>query len=83
MTFMTNVYEFSINDFFVCIWSIINATFKYDVLKLSILYFEIDQHLARHVYDVECHSSPPPFLCSQIITPFTTNQEKGWHFNQF
>ena len=31
----------------------------------------IDQHLARHfVYDVECLSSPPPFLCSQIITIF-------------
>ena len=34
-------------------------------------YFKIDQHLARHFeYYGECLSSPPPILCSQIITPF-------------
>ena len=33
------------------------------------LYFKIDQHLARHfVYYVVCLSSPPHFLCRQIIT---------------
>ena len=51
--------------------------------------FKIDQHLPRHfVYYVECFSSPPPFLCSQIIIPFlnsmiSTNQEKRWNFIQF
>ena len=49
-------------------------------------YFKIDQHLARYfVYNVECLSSHPPFLCSQIITPLltsmiSTNQEKGLEF---
>ena len=49
-------------------------------------YFKIDQYLGRHfVYHVECLSSPPPFLCSQIITPFlnsmiSTNQEKVLEF---
>ena len=44
-------------------------------------YFKIDQHLARHfLYYIERLSSPPYFLCSQIITPFlnsmiSTNQE--------
>jgi hypothetical protein len=37
------------------------------------------------VYYVECLSSPPPFLCSLIITPFSnsmisTNQEKVFKF---
>ena len=32
----------------------------------------IDQHLARHfLYFVACLSSPLPFLCSQIIIPFS------------
>ena len=49
-------------------------------------YFKIDKHFARHfVYYVECLSSPPPFLCSQIIIPFlnsmiSINQEKGLEF---
>ena len=39
-------------------------------------YSKIDQHLARHfLYYVERISSPPPFLCSQIITPFLLIQE--------
>ena len=34
-------------------------------------YFEIDQQLARHFeYHCACLSSPPPFLCSQVITLF-------------
>ena len=34
-------------------------------------YFKIDQHLAWHFeYNCACLSSPPPFLSSQIITPF-------------
>ena len=34
-------------------------------------YSKIDQHLTRHFkYNSGCLSSPPPFLCSQIITPF-------------
>ena len=46
-------------------------------------YSRIDQHLARHFkYKGSCLSSPPPFLCSQIITPssnsmISTNQETG------
>ena len=41
---------------------------KYGILKR---YLRIDQHLARYfVYYVEYLSSLPPFLCSQIITPF-------------
>ena len=33
---------------------------------------KIDQHLARHFkYNGGCLSSPPPFLCSQIITTFS------------
>ena len=49
-------------------------------------YFKIDQPLARHfVYYAQCLSSPPPFLCSLIITHFLnsmifTNQEKGLEF---
>ena len=44
-------------------------------------YSKIDQHLARHSkHNAECLSCPPPFLCSQIITPLShlrisTNQE--------
>ena len=47
-----------------------------------------DQYFARHfVYYVECLSSPPSFLCSQIITPFlhsmiSTNQKRGLNFSQ-
>ena len=34
-------------------------------------YSKTDQHLAQHFeYNSACLSSPPPFLCSQIITPF-------------
>ena len=33
-------------------------------------YSKIDQHLARQ-YNVGCLSSPPPFSCSKIITPFS------------
>ena len=46
-------------------------------------YSKIDQHLARHFKNnVECLSCPPPFLCIQIITPFShlmisTNQKTG------
>ena len=46
-------------------------------------YFKIDQHLARYFkYNGAGLSSPPPFLCSQIITPFSNsmisaNQETG------
>ena len=46
-------------------------------------YSKIDQHLAQHSkHYAECLSCPPPFLCSQIITPFShlrisTNQETG------
>ena len=46
----------------------------------------IDQHLARHFVNyVACLSSPPHFLCSQIITPFiysmiSTNQKTGLYF---
>ena len=46
-------------------------------------YSKIDQHLAWHFkYNGACVSSPPPFLCSQIITPFSysmisTNKEIG------
>ena len=50
------------------------------ICNLEKRYSKIDQRLARHfVYYVECRSSPPPFLCSQLITPFmiSTNQEKG------
>ena len=56
------------------------------IIYLSKRYFRIDQHLARHFEcKVECLSSPPPFLCSQIIIPFlnsmtSTNQEKGLDF---
>ena len=48
--------------------------------------FKIDQQLARHfVYYGACLSSPPLFLCSQIITPFlysmiSPNQETGLEF---
>ena len=44
---------------------------------------KIDQHLARHYkYNSACLSSLTPFLCSQIITPFSklmisTNQKTG------
>ena len=47
-------------------------------------YSKIDQYLARPFkYNVKCLSSPPLFLCSQIITPFyksmiSTNQETGF-----
>ena len=57
-----------------------------DVVVVDKRYFKIDQHLARHfVYNVNCLSSPPPFLCSQVITPFlnlmiSTNQEKWLEF---
>ena len=63
--------------------------FLYNDLKfMSVkdMYFKIDQHLAWFfVYYVECLLSPPPFLCSQIVTPFlnsmfSTNQEKGFKF---
>ena len=41
---------------------------KAKVLKKR--YFRIDQHLARHFVNYgEGLSSPPPFLCSQTITP--------------
>ena len=46
-------------------------------------YSKIDQHLARHFkYNGARLSSPPPFLCSQIFTPFSNsmifaNQETG------
>ena len=46
-------------------------------------YYRIDQHLARHLkYYGACLSSPPPFLGSEIITPFSdsmvsTNQKTG------
>ena len=49
-------------------------------------YSKIDQHLARHFrYNSACLSSPPPFLCGQIIIPFSnsmisTNQETGLRF---
>ena len=49
-------------------------------------YSKIDQHLARHLkYNGQCLSSPPPFLCSQIITLFSssiisTNQDTGLKF---
>ena len=34
-------------------------------------YFKIDQHLTQHfMYYGECPSNVPPFLGSQIITPF-------------
>ena len=56
--------------------------FIVDIFKKR--YLKIDQHLTWYfVYYVECLSSPPPFLCSQIITPFlnsmicTDHQEKG------
>ena len=49
-------------------------------------YFKIDQHLALHFvnYGVGL-SSPPPFQCSQTITPFcnsmiATNQETRLEF---
>ena len=51
-------------------------------------YLKIDQHLAWYfVYYVECLSSPPPFLRSQIITLFLNSmisnyQEKGLNFSQ-
>ena len=47
-------------------------------------YYKIDQHSARHFkYNGVSFSSPPPFLCSQIITPFSnsmisTNQDTGF-----
>ena len=35
-------------------------------------YSKKDQHLEWHFkYNGECLLSPPPFLCSQIITPFS------------
>ena len=37
-------------------------------------YSKIDQHLALHfMYNGVCLSSPPPFLCSQIITHFSNS----------
>ena len=37
-------------------------------------YSKIDQHLARYFkYNSGCLSSPPPFLCSQIITTFSNS----------
>ena len=37
-------------------------------------YSKIDQHLARHFkYNGGCLSSPPPFLSSQIIIPFSNS----------
>ena len=74
-----------------------NATKKLVISYLSILmmstipkvrgekrYFKIDQDLARHFkYNGGCLSSPPPFICSKIIAPFSnsmvsTNQETGF-----
>ena len=49
-------------------------------------YFKIDQHLVRHFVNyVECLSSTPSFLCSQIIIPFLNsripaNHNKGFGF---
>ena len=49
-------------------------------------YSKIYQHLAWHLeYYGACLPSPPPFLCSQIITPFlnsmiSTNQETVLEF---
>ena len=46
-------------------------------------YYKIDQYLAWHFkYNGAGLSSPHPFLCSQIITPFSnsiisTDQETG------
>ena len=43
------------------------------ILKLSLekIYFEINHHLVRHFeYYGACLSSPLPFLCSQVTTPF-------------
>ena len=57
-------------------WSYLNS-------NLDKRYSIIDQHLARHFKNnVVGLLSPPPFLCSQIITPFShlmlsANQERG------
>ena len=58
---------------------ILNSLTVYYKKRYSI----IDQHLARHFKNNSAGLlSPPPFLCSQIITPFShfmlsANQEKG------
>ena len=40
-------------------------------IRLNKRYSKIDQHLARNFeYYGACLSSPPPFQCKQIITPF-------------
>ena len=58
----------------------------YSLIKVDDLrkrYSIIDQHLARHFqYNVAGLLSLPPFLCSQIITPFSNsmvsaNQKTG------
>ena len=55
----------------------------YQVIYLSKRYSIIDQHLARHFKNNGAGLlSPPTFLCSQIITPFShlmlsANQERG------
>ena len=46
-------------------------------------YAKVEQHLVRYFkYNGACLLSTPPFLCSQIITPFynsmiSTNQKTG------
>ena len=43
-------------------------------LNLKKKYSKLDQHLARHFkYNSGCLSIPPPFLCSQVITPFSNS----------
>ena len=65
-----------------------NQTFSNNQNTFSSLYFTkrysiIDQHLAQHFKNNSAGIlSPLPFLCSQLITPFShlmlsANQERG------
>ena len=83
---------FPLNDLYVANVLILDKLIKTGLTKniedwtiytVTKRYSKIDQHLARHSKNnVECLSSSPPFLCSQIITPFShsmisTNQKTG------
>ena len=48
------------------------------------LYCKIDQYLARHFkYNGGCLSSPPSFLCSHIITPFSNSMISVYPYSSF
>ena len=64
-------------------YPLIHKQYYFIMIPLHKRYSKIDQHLSWHFkYNGGCLSSPPPFLWSQIITPFSnsmisTNQETG------